>query len=433
MPDTCDSGSFVTVHTVNISVQYSISGATADEISASVEAGVRERAPAPGETLPTVRALAAQLEVSPTTVAASYRELTRRGIVIGRGQARHPRPRRAADLGTPAARGAAWRPRSAHRRARSCVAPGSARLSDPLREGLAAYGESPVSSRLASVATGKLAEEGVDASNIAVVGGALDGVERVLGSWLRPGDRVAVEDPGYTAVLDLLAALGLRLVPVGMDERGAIPERLEDALERGVAAAVLTPRAQNPTGAAWDTAARPSTPRRARPPRRRARDRGRSRGTGCGRTAEHDLRRPFQVGDDPFGLQVARPRSQAGGAGGRCDDREQGRGSSGTRHRVGSATCSRRRSLPCGRTHGLRGTLDKAASVYALRREALIGALRSVGDRRHIQVGPDRLGAGSRRARGRLGPFRRGDRGEPRRAFQDRVGSRRPDRVRCAS
>ena len=126
------------------------------------------------------------------------------------------------------------------------------------------YGESPVSSRLARVATDKLAAEGVDASSIAVVGGALDGVERALGAWLRPGDRVAVEDPGYTAVLDLLAALGLRLVPVGVDHLGAIPEQLAAALGHGVQAAVLTPRAQNPTGAAWDAGRAQRASRRAR-------------------------------------------------------------------------------------------------------------------------------------------------------------------------
>jgi DNA-binding transcriptional MocR family regulator len=236
---------------VNTSIQYEISGTTADEISASVEAAVRSERLRPGETLPTVRSLAAELAVSPTTVAASYRELTRRGIVLGEGR-RGTRVRPAPPISG---------------RLPLAVPPGVLDLRtggpDPLLlptiPGLAntvrasrPYGESPVSSSLARVATDKLAADGVDATRIAVVGGALDGVERVLGAWLRPGDRVAVEDPGYTAVLDLAAAIGLRLVPVGMDDRGAIPGELESALDHGVSAAVLTPRAQNPTGAAWD-------------------------------------------------------------------------------------------------------------------------------------------------------------------------------------
>jgi DNA-binding transcriptional MocR family regulator len=86
------------------------------------------------------------------------------------------------------------------------------------------------------------------------VSGALDGIERVLQVHLRPGDRVAVEDPGYSAVFDLLSALGLVPAPVALDERGVVPAELRRVLAAGARGCVLTPRAQNPTGAAWDQA-----------------------------------------------------------------------------------------------------------------------------------------------------------------------------------
>jgi len=67
---------------------------------------------------------------------------------------------------------------------------------------------------------------------------------------LRPGDRIAVEDPGFASVLDLCAAKGLVPVPVEPDEDGPLPDSLADALAAGAEAFLLTPRAQNPTGAA---------------------------------------------------------------------------------------------------------------------------------------------------------------------------------------
>jgi DNA-binding transcriptional MocR family regulator len=81
----------------------------------------------------------------------------------------------------------------------------------------------------------------------------MDGIERVLGAHLRAGDRVAVEDPGYTGVLDLLRAMGLEPSGVRLDERGPLPDQLAAVLSSGARALVLAPRAQNPTGAALDT------------------------------------------------------------------------------------------------------------------------------------------------------------------------------------
>jgi len=90
------------------------------------------------------------------------------------------------------------------------------------------------------------------AGDIAVVGGALDGIERVLQTQLRPGDRVVVEDPSWPRITDLVNALGLQAEPVRVDQHGLVPDQVARALGRGAKAVITTPRGQNPTGAAAD-------------------------------------------------------------------------------------------------------------------------------------------------------------------------------------
>jgi DNA-binding transcriptional MocR family regulator len=228
-------------------IQYSPRGRNASEISRDVEAAVREGRAQPGTVLPPVRALAAELGLSPVTVASAYRELREKGIARGNGRAGTkitgappigPRPALAVPPGVRNLLSGSPDP---------AFLPELPAVTPPHRT----YGDPPVSRRLGRLAAERLAADGISPDHLAVVGGALDGVERVLGAWLRPGDRVAVEDPCYPPVLDLLTATDLSAVPMGLDDLGVRPAALRSALDRGCRAVLFTPRAQAPTGAAW--------------------------------------------------------------------------------------------------------------------------------------------------------------------------------------
>jgi DNA-binding transcriptional MocR family regulator len=231
---------------------FGIRGSTAGEIATSVEAAIRDGRLVPGAQLPTIRALAGELGVSPMTAASAYRELRRRGLVLAAGRlGTRVAPRPPLPVRAPISIPAGVRD----------LASGNPdpELLPSLADALAGIdaaprlyveeGKLPV---LVEHATGQFAADGIAVPALAVVGGALDGVERVLQAHLRPGDRVAVEDPGFVRAYDLLRPLGLYLDAVGVDEQGMRPEELEAALGRGARAVILTPRAQNPTGAALD-------------------------------------------------------------------------------------------------------------------------------------------------------------------------------------
>jgi DNA-binding transcriptional MocR family regulator len=230
--------------------QYRITGDTAATIVRSVERGVATGALSPGDTVPSVRALARALDVSPTTVASAYRELRQRGVLVSFDRSRtvvgHRTPVRAR-LGPDVPAGAVdLTSGNPDPQLLPALGPALHDLAAPHR----LYGPAPGVDELVEPARAALAEDGVPAEHLAVVGGGLDGIERVLDVHLRVGDRVGIEDPGYVGSVDLARALGLQPVAVPVDDQGPTPEGLADALERGLDALLVVPRAQNPTGAA---------------------------------------------------------------------------------------------------------------------------------------------------------------------------------------
>jgi len=237
-------------------VQNYISGGSAVNIAGSVESAVAAGDLTPGDMLPAVRSLADHLRVAPATVAAAYRLLQDRGVIVADGR-RGTRVRSAAPIAIPRE---APIPRGVRNLADGNpdpdLLPDLAAALQKLEMDSRLYGEELNDASLLKYAREQFAADGIPSEHVSIVSGAMDGLERVLREHLRAGDRVAVEDPSFTGVLDLLNALSLVAVPVPVDDEGLLPNDLKRAI-RSADALIVTPRAQNPTGAAF-------TSRRAR-------------------------------------------------------------------------------------------------------------------------------------------------------------------------
>ncbi len=230
-----------------------ITGTTAVEIAGGIEAALLAGVLEPGVRLPTVRRLAERIHVSPTTVNAAFAILKRRGLLATygrRGSAisqrpplatvrrRRPLPEGVLDLslGNPSRR----------------LLPDLTRAMRTIDVEQRLYADETVDPELLERARAEFAAAAIPAQHVSVTAGALDGMQRVLAAHLQPGDKVAVEDPGFPSVFSMLAALGLVAVPIEVDASGPGPKSLEGVLRDGVQGLVVTPRAQNPTGAALD-------------------------------------------------------------------------------------------------------------------------------------------------------------------------------------
>ncbi|MBW8804346.1 MAG: aminotransferase class I/II-fold pyridoxal phosphate-dependent enzyme [Catenulisporales bacterium] len=227
---------------------YKISGRGASQIAASIETGIADGHLAPGQALPPIRDLAAELAVNPNTVSAAYRLLRDRGAVETAGR----RGTRVRQQPATAPRNVAWRiPAGATDLANGNPDPRLLpELVFPREASQRLYNRDAILPELLDAARARFAAGSVPAEHVVLSFGAGDAIDRVLSAHLRAGDSVAVEDPGWGAVYHLLPAMSLIAVPVPVDADGMTPHGLASALKRGVRAVIITSRAQNPTGAA---------------------------------------------------------------------------------------------------------------------------------------------------------------------------------------
>lgn len=208
-----------------------------------------------GTRLPPVRQLAADLGISPTTVAAAWAQLASLGLVAAQGR------RGTFVASPPRRRPRRWQqtPPQPARYDLGTGAPDPRLLPDPVAYlpriaplAPATYADPPVFGPLVDVLVPLLppALQLRADTGTTIVDGALEAIDRLLGTVAPSATAVAVEDPSFPALFDLVEAHGLSVWPLPIDAEGPDPSDLARLAARPeLGAVIIQPRAHNPTGA----------------------------------------------------------------------------------------------------------------------------------------------------------------------------------------
>jgi len=251
----------------------------ADQIESRLRALIESGQLPAGAKLTSIRALATQLGVSPNTVVTAYDRLVAQGLVDSRGTAgffvceSNPPEPTPTMLEAGEEQDAVWLAQQAHQlHANLLPASGGALPVSWLEDAIPAA----VVQRGLARATGGMAArcppQGVpelreriamlmrgqgiatDASRVLTCFGGTHAIDLICRAFLRPGDAVLVETPGYHLLFDRLREAGVKMVPVARRHDGPDLEQIEAAcIEHRPRLFFIQSVLHNPTG--WGSSA----------------------------------------------------------------------------------------------------------------------------------------------------------------------------------
>jgi len=205
-----------------------------------------------GTHLPSVRELAEALGVSPATISAAWGQLKRQKVVTGKGRSGirvcgnylTPRPVRFEQIGNYG---------DAIRADLAMASPDPALLPDlqaAMLQGiqcplLNSYQRDAISPALLAAVKPRWPFQ---AEAWLATDGGFDAMNGIVQTLFRPGEKVIIEDPTATRLLDMLDNVEAEIMPLACDEHGPLPGALAMLLSKGATAMIYQPTTHSATG-----------------------------------------------------------------------------------------------------------------------------------------------------------------------------------------
>nr|WP_314985012.1 PLP-dependent aminotransferase family protein [uncultured Pantoea sp.] len=221
-------------------------------IAQAASALIRDGQIATGMQMPAVRDIAEQLGVSPATVSAAWAQLRKQKVLAGKGRSGvwvsgntvMPRPIRFEKIGNYGEN---------IRADLTMAAPDPALLPDLQRALQAAlhspqlnsYTREAISAPLLQAITPRWP---YTAEAFLATDGGFDAMNLLVQTLVSPGDRVIIEDPTATRLLDMLDNVGAEILPLACDEQGPRPDVLSVLLAQAPVMLIYQPRTHSATG-----------------------------------------------------------------------------------------------------------------------------------------------------------------------------------------